>query len=312
MVFAAVDVGSNTLRLLVAEVKDGSLKPLRYERVITRLAKGIRDTGLLDEAAAKKSIEVLKKFDGIIQDSGTSRTRCVGTSALREARNSATFLGMAREGSGMEIDLVSGEEEATLTARGVFSSIRKPESYVIVDIGGGSTELIYSTGKDTVGHMTEPVGVVKMTEAYMRSDPPSEEELAAIRADADLLSRKVIERVPGHTVENGKLIGTAGTASTLAAMDLGLERFDPRKVHKHKIGIEKLDRMFSTLKSLPVAERGGIRGLEPQRADLIIPGIIITISLMECLGFTSILISNDGLLEGIVLEIAREGLKSEY
>jgi exopolyphosphatase/guanosine-5'-triphosphate,3'-diphosphate pyrophosphatase len=312
MVFAAVDVGSNTLRLLVAEVRDGNLKPLRYERVITRLARGMNDTGLLEDAAAKRSIEVLKEFAEIIQVSGASRARCVGTSALREARNSAIFLSMAREASGMEIDLVSGEEEAALMARGVLSSIRKPDSYVIVDIGGGSTELIYSAGQNTVGYITEPVGVVKMAEAHMHSDPPSEEELAAIRAEADLLSRKVLEKVSMHMGETGDLIGTAGTASTLAAIDLGLERFDHRKVHNHKIGIEKLNRMFAMLKSLPLAERAGIKGLEPQRADLIIPGIILTISLMENLGFTSMLISNAGLLEGTVLEIAEEGLESEF
>lgn len=306
MLFAAVDVGSNTIRLLVAEIEDGSIKPLRYERVITRLASGIRDTGLLDANAAKKSIGVLKEFAEIIRDSGALRTRCVGTSALREARNSATFLSMAREASGLGIDLVSGEEEAMLTSKGVFSSIRKPESFVIIDIGGGSTELIYSTGRDMVGHMTEPVGVVKMVEAHMRSDPPTEEELAAIRANADLLSREVVERVPGHTVKSGVLIGTAGTASTLAAIDLGLERFDPGKVHNHTIGIENLYRIYKALKSLPLSDRAGIRGLEPQRADLIIPGIILTISLMEHLGFKSMIVSNSGLLEGIVLETARE------
>jgi exopolyphosphatase/guanosine-5'-triphosphate,3'-diphosphate pyrophosphatase len=122
-----------------------------------------------------------------------------------------------------------------------------------------------------------------------------------------LLSKKILEKVPRHIRENGELIGTAGTASTLAAIDLGLERFDPGRVHNHMISIGKLNRMFAMLKPLPLAERAGVRGLEPQRADLIIPGIILTISLMENLGFTSMLISNAGLLEGIVLEIAGEG-----
>jgi exopolyphosphatase/guanosine-5'-triphosphate,3'-diphosphate pyrophosphatase len=307
MVFAAVDVGSNTLRLLVAEVKDGSLKPLRYERVITRLAKGIKDTGILNEAAAQKSVEVLRDFAKIMHGSGASMTRCVGTSALREARNASIFLKMAREASGIDIEVISGEEEAKLTAKGVLSSIRRPDSYVIVDIGGGSTELIYSTGQGTVGHITEPTGVVKMTEAHMHADPPSEAELVAIRSEADLLSKRAVEEISGYLNGKGELIGTAGTASTLAAIDLELERFDPGKVHNHKISIERLARMFTILKSLTLAERASIKGLESRRADLIIPGIILTISLMENLGFTSMLISNAGLLEGIVLEIAGEG-----
>ncbi len=304
MLFAAVDAGSNTLRLLVAEVTGGRVRPLRYEREITRLAGGMKDTGLLTAEAMEKSAEALKEFAGIIRDSGAERTRCVGTSALREAANAGEFLVRAEQASGMEVEIISGEREGELTAMGVLSAVENPSSFVIVDIGGGSTELIYSREGEAPGHMSVPAGVVKMVDACMRSDPPSQDELRAIRAEADHVSAGLKAEVERSLAENTALIATAGTASTLAAIDLGLEEFDPRKVHNHRMGLERLRDMSSMLGSLTAQERAALRGLEPERADLIIPGIILTISLMEAMGFSEVLISNSGLLEGIVLELA--------
>lgn len=303
MIFAAVDVGSNTLRLLVADVSPSGVHPLRYERVITRLAGGIKETGLLGEAASEKSLAALKDFAGIIEQFGVERTWCVGTSALREARNAPEFMEKARGKTGLEVEIVSGEKEARLTAMGVLSSVERPSRFVIVDIGGGSTEFIFSTEASGLDHFTVPVGVVKMAEAHMCSDPPSAEELISMRAEAERIAETLRERVLWDRKGGAALIGTAGTANTLAAIDLGLERFDPRKVHNHRLSLGRLREMFSLLSALPTAKRAGIKGLEPGREDLIIPGIILTISFMEVLRFREILVSSAGLLEGIVLEL---------
>jgi len=307
MVFGVVDVGSNTLRLLVAEVSPGGLRPLRYERVITRLARGAGESGRISPEAAEKSMEALKKFAGIIRGHGVEKTWCVGTSALREAGNSSEFLEKARLETGLEIEVVSGEREAGLTARGVLSSIERPPAFLIIDIGGGSTEYIFSAGSGGLEHLTVPVGVVKMAEAHMRSDPPSEGELMAIRAEADRVSDMLREKAPQGERGGARLIGTAGTANTLAAIDLGLGRFDRLRVHGHVMTLERLNELASRLSALPLSERARVRGLEPERADLIIPGIILTISHMEALGFGEILISSAGLLEGMALELYERG-----
>ncbi len=306
MVYAAVDVGSNTLRLLVAEVSGGRLRPIRYERVVTRLAAGIGSTNLLEQEPMQRSIRALMDFDTIIRQLGAGRSRAVGTSALREAENSGKFIRLAKEAAGMEIEVLSGQEEARLTALGVLSSVQVPASALIVDIGGGSTEFIVTRGADPVDWLTLPVGVVKLVEALMHSDPPAEGELSAIDERASEVVEALRARAGGLVGTDTALICTAGTASTLASIDLALERYDPQKIHNHRVTLRRLREMFDTLKSVPMSERAEMNGLEPQRADLIIPGIILTIRLMEDMGFKELKISSQGLLEGVVLGMSGE------
>jgi exopolyphosphatase/guanosine-5'-triphosphate,3'-diphosphate pyrophosphatase len=309
MVYAAMDIGSNTLRLLVADVVNGALRPLKYERVITRLGKGVKESGLMDKETCRLSIAALKGFAGIVSGFNVQNLRCVGTSALREARNSSDFISDAKETAGLEIEVISGEKEAALTELGVLSGFNKTGPVVIVDMGGGSTELIYTDAGGKTGHITEPIGVVKLLEDHIKSDPPSEPELQAVRREADRVFSDLKGMLQNATGSKASLIGTAGTASTLAAIDLGLERYDPDRIHGNKIGLQTLLGLLAMLKDLPLGERAKVRGLEPGRADLIIPGIILTISLMETLGFDHITISERGLLEGIVLDMAGEGAK---
>jgi exopolyphosphatase/guanosine-5'-triphosphate,3'-diphosphate pyrophosphatase len=230
----------------------------------------------------------------------------VGTSALREAENAGDFIRMAQEATGIGIDIITGQEEARLTALGVFSSLQRPKSFLIVDIGGGSTEFIYSKADGEPGHISETVGAVNLLEAHISSDPPTEAELTAVKVACDRASVSVASRLSDYSRDGSVLIGTAGTASTLAAIDLGLGDYDAEKIHNHEITIDKLYEILAMLKTMPLAERAIVKGLEPKRADLIIPGIILTISLMETFGFTAIKISDKGLLEGIVLDMAGE------
>jgi exopolyphosphatase/guanosine-5'-triphosphate,3'-diphosphate pyrophosphatase len=304
MIFAAVDIGANTLRLLVSDVSGQGARPLRYEREITRLGAGVRESGLLGKTPLEKSLSALSGFAEIIRRAGAVRTWCVGTSALREARNARDFIERARLETGLDVEIVDGEREAGLTARGVISAIERPGEFLIMDIGGGSTEFVYSTGGTSgIGHLTVPVGVVKLAEAHMHSDPPSEKELEALREEARGVSDILKGKMGGGSKEGARFVGTAGTATTLAAIDLGLERFDAARVHNRLIPLERLDEMASSLCSMPASKRAGVKGLEPQRADLIIPGIILTISVMRAFSFPEILISSAGLLEGMVEEL---------
>jgi len=310
MVYSAIDVGSNTLRLLVAQAGGGDLQPLRYDRVITRLGSGVKKTGRLDDSASASSIAALSDFSREISSSGSEKTRAVGTSALRDAENAGDFISRVRAATGIGIEVITGEEEARLTALGVLSSIGQPESFMIADIGGGSTEIIYSQdGGLSPGHISEPIGAVNLLEAHLKSDPPSDDEILALKEHCQTAMKSIRSRMAGVSRVGAELFGTAGTASTLAAIDLGLEGYDAAKIHGHTISLDRLREMLEMLRKLPLEERARVRGLEPQRADLIIPGVTLTISLMETFGFLTITISDKGLLEGIVLDMAGEAAK---
>jgi exopolyphosphatase/guanosine-5'-triphosphate,3'-diphosphate pyrophosphatase len=300
---AALDIGSNTLRLLIGTLQGGSVGPLLYERDITRLGGEMGRTGRVGEKGLALSLEVLKKYRSLMEAHGVARYRAVGTSALREAANRAEVLRMVKETAGIDIEVVSGEEEAELTALGVTSSLRTPRSVLIADIGGGSTEMMFCRGPELVKRVTVPAGVVKMAEGFIRSDPPRPGELAALDEEAARVARNLARHFKDLLMPETVFVGTAGTATTLAAIDLALEEYNREKVHGHEISLERLRRMSTRLASLPLAERVRVKGLEPGREDLIIPGILLTITVMEMLNFRRVVISDHGLLEGVLLRL---------
>lgn len=304
MPLASIDVGSNSVRLLVGEVQKGRVMRERHERAVTRLAGGLSGTGLLRKEAIEETVRVLVRFSEAMKAHGVGRAMAVGTSALREADNAGEFLQQVLNETGMNVEVISGRREAELSAKGVLSSIGDVPSSLIVDIGGGSTEGMACEGRKVMKRITVPVGVVKLMERHLRTDPPSREELGSLQEDIEKVSAVLREEAGDFIKGDTVLVGTAGTATTLASMDLGLERYDAEKVHMHEIPLERLKGLSGMLESLPLGERKKARGLEPSRADLIIPGLRLTINLMEELGFRRILVSDHGLLEGVLLELA--------
>ncbi len=309
MRLASIDVGSNTIRLLTGDVKDGKVKPLMYKREITRLASGIKLTGRLSETAMEGTLRALRDYAEAIRGEGAVRARAVGTSALREAENSAEFVSLVKRETGLYVETISGEEESGLTARGVMSSLSAAPECLIFDMGGGSTEVVLVRGGEIIKKRTFPTGVVGLLEGHMRTDPPSVDDIRSLEEEAEHAAGAIKERF-GRSIRNGfVLIGTAGTATTLASLDLGLAKYDRGKVHMHKITLERLQGLSRKLASMTLRERAGLDGLEPERADLIIPGITFTIKLMEALGFYVLTVSDSGLLEGILIELSREAVK---
>jgi exopolyphosphatase/guanosine-5'-triphosphate,3'-diphosphate pyrophosphatase len=306
MPLASVDVGSNSVRLLVGEVRDGRVECERRERAVTRLAGGLSRTGLLREAGMAETLRALGRFSELIKASGAAPVRAVGTSALREAENAEGFLRQVLLETGMVVEVVSGRREGEITATGVLSSMRHMPSCLIMDIGGGSTEWMACRGRKVLEMITVPVGVVKLMERHLRSDPPSAEELRGLGQDIEKALSTLKEKAGSFVTGETALIGTAGTATTLASMDLGLERYEPERVHMHGISLGRLIELAGPLESLPLGQRMRVRGLEPSRADLIIPGLRLTIKLMEDMGFQTIIVSDHGLLEGVLLELAEE------
>lgn len=285
--------------MLVGNVSEGRVIPIRYDRIVTRLASGI-ETGLIGKKGIEDTQAALKRFGGIAMELGAKKIKAVGTSALREARNASELINSV---GGLEIEVVSGEKEAFLTAKGVLSGL-KPQDCLILDIGGGSTEWIAIQAGEMKSLGSVPAGVVKLHERHIRHDPPTMDDMKSLGIALDSAASEIQAKAGGYLGKGSELVITAGTASTLAAMDMELEHYDQGKIHSHRISLARLEDMAINLERLPMSNRVLVKGLEPSRADLIIPGINFTIKVMKILGFQGLTVSEFGLLEGLLLEMA--------
>lgn len=308
---AAIDIGTNTFRLLIAEVQLDSkrnnynIKEIYSERIITRLGEGIFDRGLIKKEAINRGIATLKKFSDIISHHHVHKTSAVATSVLREAKNKDEFLKKVKETTGLEIKIISGKEEAKKTSSGILIGITLPKTALMVDIGGGSTELIFTRWEKPLLVHSLNLGVVYLADKYMKNDPPLQKDLNQM---GDKISQKIMLIVKTFTKlfsKNTVFIGTAGTVTTLAAITQHLTKFEHSKIHNFNIPIEKIKSIFSDISPITAKERAKYLPFEPARLDIIVPGTFILLKLMEAFGFKKVLVSNYGLREGILLDIYR-------
>ena len=312
---ASIDVGSNTLRLLVAEVRDNRIIDVYSDRKITRLGNKVGQTGRLQNDTMDASLSALMEFSSVISKYGVVHTKAVATSALREASNSDIFINKAFDSAGIAIEVISGRKEAELTLEGILASFprsafRIHRSAFIVDIGGGSSEWIFYRDRDNIDMGSIPVGVIKLAQKHIKTDPVSEEDLNALNHEIISVLNNLKYGIGQYIDNNTQLIGTAGTFTTIASIDLGLEAYAREKVHLHKINYARLKHIIKNLMPLPLKERVKVIGLEPGRADLIIPGIQFTINVMDMFGFDELTINDYGLLEGALLAIKELNGKS--
>jgi exopolyphosphatase/guanosine-5'-triphosphate,3'-diphosphate pyrophosphatase len=305
--FASIDVGANTLRLLIGKIEGNRVIDIFYGRKITRLGAGVNQIGKLRQENIETSLAVLREFSSIISRYKVKLVKAFATSALREASNSEIFIEKVFKETGIPIEVISGEKEADLTLKGVILSFSDSTSLkqplFIVDIGGGSTEWILYRDKKTVDRGSIPIGVIKLSESYIKSDPVLEDDIIKIKDKTISLLKDIRNKIGHHLEKHSIFVGTAGTFTTIASIDLCLERYSRKRIHLHKISLERLQEMSKKLLSLPLQERKKIRGLEPERADLIIPGLVFTINVMEFLKFNELTVSDYGLLEGALLEL---------
>lgn len=303
---ASIDIGSNTIRLLIGDIKDGRITEVLSERKITRLAEGISHTRRLKDKNIEDSIEVLKEFSSIISRHNVKYIRAVATSALREASNADIFIKRVFADTGISIEVISGEKEAELILKGLLSSLPARNSpSLIIDIGGGSTEWIICKDRQPVDKGSIPVGVIKLYKSFIKTDPISEADIEDLNREIALTLSNLKVRIGQHIDKETDFIGTAGTFTAIASIDLKLDTYSREKIHLHKIPLERIKAMSKRLLELPLSERKNLKGLEPQRADLIIPGIQFTIGVMEYFEFDELIVSDYGLLEGILLETLR-------
>ena len=308
---ASIDIGSNTIRLLIGKIEDNRIIDVISERKITQLGNRIHETGRLQDRNIEASIAVLKEFSSLISRHGVAYVKAVATSALREAYNSDIFIQKVFDDTGISIQVISGEKEAELTLKGILSSLpdsssKAHRSLLIVDIGGGSTEWILYGDRHLVDIVSIPIGVIKLTGNFIKTDPISEDDITALNNKIASCLGALNIRLGQHIEKDTCFIGTAGTFTTIASIDLGLETYSREKIHLHIVSLDRLQDMSKKLLRLPLNERKKVRGLEPERADLIIPGIQFTIKLMDFFKFNELTISDYGLLEGVLFELLKE------
>ncbi len=300
---AAVDIGTNSVRLLVADVdgaspRDAKVVPLDRRMRITRLGQGVDKTRALAPEAIARTTEVLREYRGVLDDLGVTEVRATATSAARDASNRDEFFSAAHDALGVTPELLPGEEEAALSFLGATADLDAPAPYLVVDIGGGSTEFVLGTDAPT-GLVSLDMGCVRITEQYLESDPPAPEELSnAVAAVRDLVAE--VPRVIPGAAEAATLVGLAGTVTTVAAIELGIPEYDPEQIHHFVLTHAAAEDVFRTLATETAAQRAHNPGLEAGRVDVIVGGTAVLVGIFRVLGFDRMLVSEADILDGLV------------
>lgn len=301
--YAAVDVGTNTVRLLLGEIRQGRIFLVHHFRQITRLGGGATLSAGLSQQAMERTLAALHEVAVLIHQAGARQVRAVGTAALRDAANGDFFVQRVRAETGLILEIVDGEEEARLCARGVMAALdTAPRRGLIFDIGGGSTEFILREVETTTFHRSYPLGVVGLCERF----PENDRQLQRIDEVLDCFARDLASADVASAVmsDECRLIGTAGTVTTLAALKLGMTEYDWRRVNNLVLTLAELRPLLHRLEHLDVVEREALPGMEKGRGDLIVPGLRIVLALMARFGKQHLTVSDFGLLEGVLLGLA--------
>jgi exopolyphosphatase/guanosine-5'-triphosphate,3'-diphosphate pyrophosphatase len=303
---ASLDIGTNSLRLLVADVEaDGGFRKVFEDRRIVRLGQGVQGSGSLSDGAIGRTVESLRAFLGEARARGASRTLAAATSAVREARNGEPFVRRVREALGLEVRVLSGPEEARWMVLGVSLLWRDPPGrWLAVDMGGGSTELAAAAGRVVQRAVSLPLGMVRLTEELLGAGPAGPGELERCRGRC----RELLERGSGELLDAGRgvglLVGTAGTVTTLAALDMEMASYDAGCVNGYRLSRDAVSRWVSILAKLGASQRRGLRGMEPGREDVILAGAVMVEELLRMARVDEMVVSDYGLLEGIALMAA--------
>jgi exopolyphosphatase/guanosine-5'-triphosphate,3'-diphosphate pyrophosphatase len=304
MRLAGVDIGTLTCRLLIADVPShGRLIEIRSERRILRLGEGVDQTKRLSVAAMDRVLPCLKEWQELIDASHVDATAAVATSAVRDAANRDEFLDRVKREAGFEVELISGDEEARRTMLGIRSGLPAGVTDVLaLDIGGGSTEFhLDCPGQPPIVRSID-IGVVRLCERLLHHDPPSDEEVHQAHEWVASETKAAVAGMGNY--QTATFVGTAGTITSLAAMAQKLPTYQPARIHNYRLQLNTIQDLEQTLLSRNKADRAGLPGLEKGREEVIAAGAIIIRTIMETLGITSVLVSDLGLREGVLIDLA--------
>ena len=303
---AAIDCGTNSIRLLIADLVDGKLIDVVRTMVIVRLGEGVDKTGEFSQAALQRTFAALDSYAELIKEHKPERVRFVATSASRDVSNRAEFVAGIKSRIGIEPDVISGDEEASLSFLGATADLVNDENapaapYLVVDIGGGSTEFVLGTTGPTDSISTN-VGCVRMTERNLVSDPPTAEQIAAATADIDAAIGLAFNAVP--IAEAKSLIGLAGSVTTVAAIALGLDEYNPYRIHGSRISAQRVHEVTEQLLHMTRSDRAALGPMHEGRIDVIGGGALVLDRIMQRTGITEVVVSERDILDGIARALA--------
>lgn len=305
---AAIDIGTNSTRLFIAEVKKKQItEPIFRETEITRLGEGVNAAKKLKKSAINRTLKVLKNYRSIIDSQGVTNVKAVATSAVRDAANSTLFLEKVSNECGLDVDILDGRGEAELSFFGATADpkLRKKIDYfLVIDIGGGSTELIFGTHAKIDNLSSMDAGCVRLTEMFLKDDPPSVDQIKELRSYLRLkLAELFPDKIPLNKVpEELTALAVAGTSTSLVAIDMGLEPYNPKIVHGALFSRERTEYILLKLAKLNLEKLRKLKGLEPKRADVIIAGAAIQAEIMDYFGLDKVRVSEMDILDGIILK----------
>jgi exopolyphosphatase/guanosine-5'-triphosphate,3'-diphosphate pyrophosphatase len=311
---SVVDIGTNSTRLLIADVApDGEVTELERRSTVTRLGQGVDRAGTLAPEAMERVFATLADYRRLIDahDAG-DRTIAVLTSAVRDAANGAQFAARVRDEFGLDARTLTGDEEAQLTFLGATAARAggEPAPVVVIDVGGGSTEFVVGTRGAVTFHVSTQVGVVRQSERHIHHDPPRHDELIATAEDVRAVFAAALPPAVRATVDAG--VAVAGTATSCAAMLMELEPYDPERVHGYRLSLPECEVLLGRLAQMDVEERRRVPGLHPDRAPTIVPGVVMLIEAMRLLGLDSVEVSEHDILRGAALNLAQVGASAAH
>ncbi len=302
MKIAAIDIGTNSTRLLIVDYIDCEYNILERDIITTRLGEGVDKNGYLNKNAVKRTINALEIYNNKVKKYGVDETKVVGTSALRDVKNDQEFVELVKEKTFFDLEVISGNEEASYIYSGVKSDINE-ENFLIIDIGGGSTEFIWKKNNKLIEKSLN-VGAVRLTERNIR-----DKNKVLNNKNYKALKNEIEEIIDGseiNSVKAAKMIGVGGTITTLAAMDIELVEYDSKKIHHYLLSKKNIDKIFVKLSQSNLDERKKMKGLNEGRADIITAGTVILKLIMEKFDFSEILISERDILFGLINEVIKK------
>ncbi len=301
---AVVDIGSNSTRLLVADVSGKEVTEVERRTRVTRLGRGVDLSGQLSVEATERVYDTVGEYVAVQRELGTDVVTAIATSAVRDASNGSAFIAELRERFALSARTLGGDEEALLTYLGATAEAPPTDSTVVIDIGGGSTELIVGSDDDIHFHTSLQAGVVRHSERHIPTDPPSTAGLEELAADIRSVLDAAIAESPEAHANAG--IAVAGTPTSLAAIEMELEPYDPERVHGYVLDLPTVQRQLSTLASMPLEDRTHLEGLHADRAPTIVAGVVILVEIMRAFGLDRITVSEHDILYGAAIEAASD------
>ena len=296
------DMGTNSTRLLVADIEDGEVKELERRSTVTRLGRGVDTSRQLATEAIEDVVSAVGEYIKLYEPLEPDVVLALATSAVRDAENSGAFIAELRERFALNARILTGEEEARLTYVGAVAGRAPSDETLVIDIGGGSTEIVVGSGREMAFHTSLQLGTVRHTERHIRNDPPTAPELEALAED--IRKQLFAELAAADFFEIHTGIAVAGTPTSLAAIDQELDPYDPERVHGYVLSLDAIQHMYSMLSGKSLEERLKVPGLHPGRAPTIVAGVVILIQAMRAFGLQEIEVSEHDILYGAALEAA--------